>query len=449
MRLTIWSVVLLGLLSSACSRIDPPASSGELVVALRPDPVFYQTGVTGNEARGIEYDLLDAFARDLQVRLRVVPAASEAELLQLVRDRKVHLAGAVPVTTEQPRILFSEALRETEHLLIQHAESLPREDPDSIAGHRIEVFAGSPQAAALRNLTIDPPAEIIETTSGDPFDLMARVARREIEMAAIDGVHFDVAVNYYPEVYAAQELPGKLAYAWAFHVDAAPLIEQARDFIARSRNNGTLSQLDDRYFGHIDRINSIGILQFLEDMRSRLPHYRALFHEAQLRHGLDWRLIAALAYQESRWDPLATSPTGVRGMLMLTEDTADRLRVGNRLDARQSVMAGTRYLVDLRNELPPDIKEPDRTWMALAAYNLGMGHMNGARSFAVDLRRDPASWYDMKKVLPLLARPEYYSRLKSGRARGGEAVIMVENIRIFQDILNRFEAPYVPVVKPR
>jgi membrane-bound lytic murein transglycosylase F len=73
-----------------------------------------------------------------------------------------------------------------------------------------------------------------------------------------------------------------------------------------------------------------------------------------------------------------------------------------------------------------------------------MGHLNGARAFAPGLRRDPDDWFDMKQVLPLMARPEYYTRLKSGRARGGEAVILVENVRNYFDVLMRFEPAHTP-----
>ena len=132
----------------------------------------------------------------------------------------------------------------------------------------------------------------------------------------------------------------------------------------------------------------------------------------------------------------------------VTGDTADRLRVTNRLNSRQSIRAGGEYLADLIDQLPPEIKKPDRIWLALAAYNLGMGHMNGARAIAKGLRRDPSSWYEMKQVLPLLAREKYYNRLKSGRGRGGEAVIMVENIRTYFDILCRFETARSGPVSP-
>jgi membrane-bound lytic murein transglycosylase F len=130
--------------------------------------------------------------------------------------------------------------------------------------------------------------------------------------------------------------------------------------------------------------------------------------------------------------------------MMLTEDTADRLKVTNRLDPQQSIRAGSKYLAMLMDDLPHEIGHPDRLWFALAAYNLGMGHLNGARHFAPGLKKDPNSWTDMKQVMPLMSRPEYYTRLKSGRARGGEAVILVENIRNYFDVLSRLEPVYTP-----
>ncbi len=158
--------------------------------------------------------------------------------------------------------------------------------------------------------------------------------------------------------------------------------------------------------------------------------------------GIDWRLIAAVSYRESHWDRLNTSPTGVRGMMMLTEDTADMLGVTDRLDAKQSILGGARYMVQLIDTIPVRIPEPDRTWMALAAYNIGYAHLEDARVLAQRMKLNPDSWADVKKMLPLLNKYDYYSTLKYGYASGGAPVVFVESIRTYHKILERFEKAY-------
>jgi membrane-bound lytic murein transglycosylase F len=175
-----------------------------------------------------------------------------------------------------------------------------------------------------------------------------------------------------------------------------------------------------------------------------LPRYRPTFKHAQELTGIDWRLIAALGFQESHWDPMATSPTGVRGLMMLTTETADRMGVTDRLDARQNILAGAQYLLDLKERMPSRIREPDRTWLALAAYNIGLGHLEDARILAQRLGKNPDLWVDVKQVLPLLSRYEYYSTLKRGFCRGGEALVLTENTRNYYDILSRYEQPHTP-----
>jgi membrane-bound lytic murein transglycosylase F len=437
--LRLWPLLYcLIALAAGCSRLEPPEESGELVVGILDDPVFYQPAPADGAASGFEVDLVTAFAEELKLKLRLVPAANPAQLRQLLSTGTVHFTAAVAV---QPgtELRYTAPLREARLLLVEHADAVPLDEADELSGHTIEVLAGSPAGPALDTLQLPTPPSVTQVHTGNDLDLLARVADRRSELAATDSAHFDVAVNYYPDLVVAQDLAGTVSYAWAFPAGDATLHAKAELFIARFKEEGRLARLYDQYFGHIKRINAINAAQLLEDIRTLLPHYREDFQRAQALTGIDWRLIAALAYQESRWNPLATSPTGVRGMMMLTEDTADRLGVSNRLDVRESIRAGARYLADLMDQLPRDVRGRDRQWLALAAYNLGMGHLNGARHFAVGLKRDPTSWYEMKTVLPLLARPEYYSRLKAGRARGGEAVILVENIRTYFDILARFE----------
>src|SRR5690606_23594650 len=218
-----------------------------------------------------------------------------------------------------------------------------------------------------------------------------------------------VLPNYYPNIGAGFAVGAPEQVAWAFPKTGDPwLYDQANAFLARIQQDGTLRNLLDRYYGHAERLKPVDVTAFLQRSRTLLPQYAALFKQAQELTGLDWRLLAAISYQESHWDRFNTSPTNVRGLMMLTEATADRLGVTDRLDPQQSIFGGARYLLMLKDTLPDRIKEPDRTWMALAAYNIGYAHLEDARVLAQRLKLNPDRWADVKKALPMLSDPTYY-----------------------------------------
>ena len=439
---SLFAAILLSLLAACGEPLPPPAELGKLYVVTRAGPATYQEDGNG-AASGFEHDLAVLLAKDLGVEAHFILARDHAEALKLLKKGRAHMAAAALSPRNSSSLHYSRPIREMQQFLVQNEDALPVRKPSDLAGRTVTVLARSPQIDALESLQPRPKGLRLAKVKGlSELELLQRVNTDPTMMAAVDSTHFDIGANFYPGLNAAFALPGKQALAWAFprNGDAA-LFARSEAFIGRIRQDGTLARLEDRYFGHTRRLNQNDVEQFMERIQTVLPRYRRDFIEAQRLHGIDWRLIAALAYQESHWDPLATSYTNVRGMMMLTEDTADRLRVTDRLDARQSILAGARYLAELREQFPPEVTEPDRSWLAIAAYNLGMGHMNGARFIAELVKRDPNYWYEMKQVLPLLSRPEYYSRLKSGAGRGGEAVIMTENIRNYYDILRRLENP--------
>jgi membrane-bound lytic murein transglycosylase F len=278
------------------------------------------------------------------------------------------------------------------------------------------------------------------------MSLLDQLSDGEYDFVLTDSHIVELAQNFSPNIGKAFTVGGPDALAWAMPNDADPmLVNQVGDFFKRINANGSLRILLDRYYGHIERLNQGDVYAFLQRRTSVLPQYRHIFQEAQELTGIDWRLLAALGFQESHWDPLATSPTGVRGLMMLTSETADRMGVTDRLDPRQCILAGARYLKMIKDALPARIGEPDRTWLALASYNVGFGHVEDARILAQRLKLNPDSWVDMRKVLPLLARSDYYTTVKRGFARGGEPVILTENVRNYFDILVRYEDPYRPL----
>lgn len=479
---------------AACTRLEETLPRDELVVAMRNTPAFVQeTGDVveldplalleaevdaSNSAAvdevGFERELVEQFAASLGLNLRVIMVRNQGEMLTLLRQGKAHMAASAMRFADSNGIRYTAPLRQSQMVLVQSAAGINLDTLPKLSGRRIEALSGSlqvpvllrlasqvavpartRQAVALKPATAQPLQTSAPEAAGqaafqlsiqqglNEIELLGRVSERRSELAATDRLHYDIATGYFPDLQIAQELDQQVGFAWAFPSAGDPqLFARAQQFIKKVRQDGTVARLNDRYFGHTRRLDAQSVSRFMQHIGKTLPQFRSEFVSAQEITGIDWRLIAALAYQESLWDPLATSPTNVRGIMMLTEETADRLKVTNRLDARQSIRAGAKYLADIIDSLPAEIPQPDRTWMAIAAYNLGQGHMNGARAIAKSLKRDANSWFEMKAVLPLLMREEYYRRLKSGRARGGEAVILVENVRKFYDILQRFEEPH-------
>ncbi|MBT5066913.1 MAG: transglycosylase SLT domain-containing protein, partial [Halieaceae bacterium] len=187
---------------------------------------------------------------------------------------------------------------------------------------------------------------------------------------------------------------------------------------------------------------------FQKAVEMQLPKWRPLIEKVAQEFRIDWRLLAAISYQESHWDPTARSPTGVRGMMMLTRPTAKEMGVTNRLDAEQSLRGGARFLNSLLRRLPSDIDDPDRTWMALAAYNIGMAHLEEARRLTEGNGQDPHLWQDVRAKLPDLQNPAIYPHLRHGFARGKEAVTYIDNIRHYYTTLQLKDIPSRAVSPP-
>lgn len=419
----------------------PTPAQHDLVVLTRSGPLTHFADDNGN-INGLEHDLAEAFARELGVAVKYVMVRPEEMEAQLARGN-YHLAAAWLSPLAERQIQATPPIFETHDILAQNDASLPLTELDQLSGKTVHAMAGSRQAANLRRLAEKiPELRIVEVPKGNILDLLEALGDSEIELVAMDKDLEDIANQFVPNLRTSLTLSDKQPIVWL--LGPRPNVElaaRANAFIERIQLDGTLARLEDRYFGHVRRLNQSDVVKFLGEIRTSLPKLRKLFQAAEAATGLDWRLIAAVAYHESHWDANATSPTGVRGIMMLTEETADRLKVSNRLDPQESIVAGARYINLLKEMQADDVQEPDRTWLALASYNIGPGHFNAARTIARQLGADPTVWYEMKRILPLLAKPKYYERLKSGRARGGEAVILVENIRSYYDILVRNEPP--------
>ena len=433
------------------SPLKAPRVSGEIVFLTLRGPTTTQNipraGKAGHDSQtGFEHDLATLFAAELGAAPKFIVLPSYQKLLEALREGRGHIAaaGLIPTVELRQQFAFSPNYKIVQNQLIyRSSETKPRSMKDALGKH-ISVIAETPGHDLLRELTGDFPGIAIDVLpqDADPDELLKRVESEQSDFALTDNYAFLVGKRVHPDLGMAFSVGRENKVAWAF----APQVEydlqqSAVLFFDKIRNNGTLARLIDRYYGHTNRIQAVDSEEILSKMQSALPKLRPFFHEAQQVTGIDWRLLAAVGYQESHWDALATSPTGVRGLMMLTEDTADRMNVKNRLDARESILGGARYLLTLRDVVPLRIQEPDRTWLALAAYNQGYGHLEDARILTQRMKLNADSWLDVRKAYLKLREPEFYDSLKHGFCRGDEAVQFVENIRNYADILTKLEKP--------
>ncbi|HQR60587.1 MAG TPA: membrane-bound lytic murein transglycosylase MltF [Methylophilaceae bacterium] len=429
--------------------------SHELVVVTHNGPVTYY--VDGqNEFAGFEYDLAKLFAQDLskalgqEVHLKVVVVDNITQIIPTLLKNKAHLAAANLTITHlrEHLVRFGPPYQTVQQEVVFNKEkgTAPKSAKE-LVGMSVVIPKGTSYAERLAEISRKVPGlHWKEEDKVNSEELLERVAEGTLDATIADSPLVSMVQNYYPNLVVGFDFgpPDKLAWAFPKNSDDW-LYRQADKFFARIQKDGTLRNLLDRYYGHSERLNQVDVTGFLGNIRKVLPQYVGMFKQAQELSGLDWRLLAAIGYQESHWDKFATSPTNVRGIMMLTEDTADRLGVTDRLDPRQSIIAGARYVLTLKDMIPARVPEPDRTWMALAAYNIGYAHLEDARVLAQHIKLNPDSWADVKKVLPLLGREEYFSTLKYGFARGGAPVVFVESIRTYYKILEKHEPQHTPI----
>jgi membrane-bound lytic murein transglycosylase F len=266
--------------------------------------------------------------------------------------------------------------------------------------------------------------------------LLLAVSDGAIDITLTDTSIFQLNGRYYPRAAVAFTLPGSLPLAWAFRPGPDDsLLRESFAFMEQARSENLLLSIQEAFFTAEDRLDRVGMHQFMRQVRERLPTFLPVFQEVAAAHKMDWRLLAAIGYQESHWRPDASSYTGVRGLMMLTRRTARQLGVTDRLDPQQSIEGGARYFLRLHGRIPARVTEPDRTWLALAAYNMGMGHLEDARVLTQKQGGDPDSWDEVKLRLDLLSQEEWYRQTRYGFARGFEAKQYVENVRNYYEIL--------------
>ncbi|WP_206485465.1 membrane-bound lytic murein transglycosylase MltF [Thalassotalea sp. G2M2-11] len=394
----------------------------------------YYVGAEGDT--GFEYELAKKYADFLGVQLKISASYSLKDLFKQLENGEVDFLAAGLVVTDKrlAKYRFAPSYNNiSQKLVFKQGKERPRKI-DDLTG-KLMVTADSSHVENLE-LLANSHTDLTwqESTELDSEELLLKVLDEEIDYTVVDSHTLAVNRRYYPEISIGFTIKKAEPMAWLLadeHDDSilASLIE----FFGQVHHDGTLLALDDKYYGHVEQFNYVDTRLFIQAVENKLPQYRPLFEK--YGQEIDWKLLAAISYQESHWNPRARSHTGVRGMMMLTLPTAKQMGIKSRIDAEQSIRGGAKYFKQMIDRMPARVPQPDRLWFALASYNVGLGHLNDARKITKQQGGDPDRWVEVKDRLPLLKQKKFYKKTKYGYARGDEPVNYVENIRRYYDTL--------------
>lgn len=431
---------LLLILLSACqpepneSKLVKIKNANNLKVGILFNPTSYYVDIDG--PAGFEHDLVNHFADYLGVEIELLPSYHVAELLTKLENGQVDLlVGGLAHTEERAeKFRFSPPYLNISQKLV-YKQGKRRPNNFSEVEDQITVSAQTSHLEKLIELQEDHPDINIDiAANADPNELLEMLMDESIEFTVADSHNLAVVRRYFPDISVAFTIEKQQALSWILPKDNDDsLYAVLIDFFGQMNASGELVALEDRYFGHVENFNYVDTRLFMKAVDNVLPRYQDWFE--QYSGDIDWRLLAAQSYQESHWNPRAKSPTGVRGIMMLTQPTAKQYGVKSRLDAEDNIRGGAVYMKKLLNRVPDRISEHDKVWFALAAYNVGWGHVQDARRLTSQQGGDPDKWVDVKRYLPLLRQKRYYKKTRYGFARGDEAVNYVGNIRRYYDTL--------------
>lgn len=405
-------------------------ASGRLRVLVPNAPETFHSATV--DFREFDRSLATAFAESLGLDVEFVEESPGADMIEALKRGQADLAVGTPLGVNAP-VMLSDRIMDYQLQLLRHRDTAPLKMTEDLS-FQLVVASNSLESQALVALAQNnPELAWVESYVMTREDILNAVSERGIDYTVVLGPDFSRVRALFPELTVDQSLGQQLSVAWAFpqSVDHR-LLEAANAFIANQQ--ALIAELIEVHIDH-PPAKIADVKTFTRQLDERLPPLESLFRQAADLTGWDWRLLVAIAYQESHLNPRARSPTGVRGIMMLTLDTMRELGYESRLDPAQSIEGGARYLAQLKDRLPARITDPDRTWFTLAAYNMGLGHLEDARILTQRQGGDPDRWVDVEARLPLLQQSQYYRNLKHGYGRGEQARIYVSNIQQYYQFL--------------
>jgi membrane-bound lytic murein transglycosylase F len=411
--------------------------AGRITVITRNTPHCYY--LYQDEPMGFEYELAREFADYLGVALKVNITESWEEMIPALYDGAGALiaAGMAITPRRQQQVSFSDGYMDIQQHLIAHRNQAKIKSLAELSGKTVHVRQATAYQERLEELQQQGVALTIELHDDLPTEeLIQQVAEGEIELTVADSNIALLNRRHYPAAIMAYPISDQQHLGWAVHPKARRLESKINSFFKAIKESGRFDEIYNKYYGGITSFDYVDLKLFHRNIKNRLSRYSPFIKAAAKKYGFDWRLIAAQIYQESHLNPRAKSSAGARGLMQLLPSTAGSLKVTDIYNPVENINGGVKYLKKLYERFN-EADDTNRLMIALAAYNVGQGHVEDARNLAVKKNLDPNSWEALAQTLPLLRYRKYYKNAKYGYCRGTEPVRYITQIMIYYDILKR------------
>lgn len=408
---------------------------------------------------GLEHDLLWQFAQEKQMTLIWESASGPREALAQLRGSSSKyqvLAGrwtSESLQNRAPQLIQSLPYEESQAQLICHRFLTPQSPTSSLWDRlweskpeppslqrptflRVAAFQKDFSKKRILELESEHPSWRIYSSHHSPLQLARFVAKGNLDCFLSDLTLAKKLTGRYPWLSIHESTSESLAKVIAFHPDQAGLAGLFQKWMLQKNREGSIKKIRTRYLLPVQTLSNLDQIQFERDRLYVLPALKRQIQKYAKEFRLPWELLASVAYQESKWDNEARSYTGVRGIMQLTEQTAEHLGVTNRSDLSQSLWGGAKYLRELINQQPKSLHPREKLALALVAYNVGSGHLRDAQKLALLGGGSEHLYYDVRRVLPQLANPLVFDQLEYGPARGQEPVQFTDRVLAFYELLS-------------
>lgn len=433
-------LLLISFFISGCEQppvVERIQSKEEIIFAILESPTSYYQGLEG--PMGFEYELARRFAQSIGVEARFKSFKHIRELRLAVAKGTAHVAaGSLSINDTNKKLLkFSEPYQTIETHVVYRRGSLRPRKPEDLQNGILWLAADGNHKDIIHELeeNTDEKLNWEEVADKNTDELLNMVDKGQIDYTLANDYQLALSqrYNHHLRIGFTLEEETKLGWGFAKNTDDS-LIRSANIFFSILTKYQLMGELVEKYYGYTDNLNFVDKRLYFRHIAQRLPKYKEFFLMAEAETGLDWRLLAAIGYQESHWQVRATSNTGVRGIMMLTRATAKELGIKNRIDPENSILGGARYLKILEEKIPASVPMPDRIWLALAGYNLGFRHLTSIRKTVKHEGGNPNSWHHIKEKLPTKASKKKNENGFS-HSRGVQARNYVDKVRYYYDLL--------------